>query len=80
MDGIVRGGRNGEGSVWFFGFVCGFWGWVKKVGWGISEPNRAASHAARLRSGQEAGVGSRSESHGRRVDGFLRVSVGGDVV
>jgi hypothetical protein len=34
-----------------------FWGWVKKVGWVVSKPNRAASRTARLRSGQEAGVG-----------------------
>jgi hypothetical protein len=34
-----------------------FWGWIKKVGWGVSEPNRAVSHTAGLKSGQEAGVG-----------------------
>ncbi len=29
---------------------------------GVSKPNRAASHTARLRSGQEAGVGAGPES------------------
>ena len=35
---------------------------------------------ARLRSGQVAGVGASPESHGRGVNGFVRVAVGGDVV
>ncbi len=50
---------------------------------GVSKPNRAASYTARLGSGQKAGVGASPESHGRpwkRVDGFLGVAVGGDVV
>ena len=58
-----------------------FWGGVKKVGWGVSKPNRATSHTARVRSGQiAAGVGAGPESHGRGVNGFLGVAVGGDVV
>ncbi len=58
-----------------------FWGWVKGVRWGVSKPNRAASHTARLRSGQEAGIGAGPESHGhgRGVNGFVGVAVGGDV-
>ncbi len=56
-----------------------FLGWVKEVGWGVSEANRAASYTARVRSGQEVGVGTDPESHGRGVDGFLGVAVGGDV-
>ena len=56
-----------------------FWGWVKEVGWGVSKPNRAASHTARLRSGQAAGVGAGPESHGREVVGFVGVVVGGDI-
>ena len=56
-----------------------FWGWVKEVGWGVSKPKRAFSHTARLRSGQEAGVGASPESHGRGVNGFVGVAVGGDV-
>jgi hypothetical protein len=56
-----------------------FWGGVKKVGWGVSKPNRAASYTARVRSGQVAGVGAGPESHGRGVDGFVRVAVEGDV-
>ncbi len=45
-----------------------FWGWVKKVGWGVSKPNRAASYTARLRSEQEVGVGAGPESHERGED------------
>ena len=57
-----------------------FWGWVKEVRWGVSKPNRAASHTARLRSGQVAGVGASPESHERGLNGFVGVaSVGGDV-
>ena len=56
-----------------------FWGWVKEVRWGVSKPNRAASHTARLRSGQVAGIGAGPESHGRGVNGFVGVAVGGDV-
>ncbi len=52
-----------------------FWGWIEQVGWGVSKPNRAASHTARLGSGQDVGVGAGPESHGRGVDGF--VGVGG---
>ena len=57
-----------------------FWGRVKKVGWGVSKPNRAASYTARVRSGQEAGVGAGPESHGRGVDGFVGVGVGRCIV
>ncbi len=57
-----------------------FQGWIEQVGWGVSKPNRAASHTARLGSGQEAGVGVGPESHGRGVDGFVGVAVGGDVI
>jgi hypothetical protein len=46
------------------------WEWVKKLGWGVSESNRAASYTARLRLGQEVGVGAGPFSHGRGVDGF----------
>ncbi len=56
-----------------------FWGWVKEVRWGIYKPNRAASHTARLRSGQVAGIGAGPESHGRGVNGFVGGAVGGDV-
>ncbi len=57
-----------------------FWRWVKKVGWGVSKPNRAASHTARLRPGQEVGVGAGPESHGRGVDCFMGVGVRRDIV
>ncbi len=47
---------------------------------GVSKAEQAASYTARARSGQEAGVGAGPESHGRRVDGVLRVVVRRDVV
>jgi hypothetical protein len=50
-----------------------FWGWLEKVGWGVS-------HTARLGSGQEAGVGAGPESHGGGVDGFVGVGVGWCIV
>jgi hypothetical protein len=34
-DGIVTGGRHGQGTVSPTLSVT-FWGWVKKVGWGVS--------------------------------------------
>ncbi len=52
-----------------------FWWWVEKEGWGVSKPNRAASHTARLRSGQEAGVGAGPESQS-----WKRVAVRGGVI
>ncbi len=73
--GIVQGGRHGQGTL-----SVTFWGWVKKVGWGVSKPNRAASYTARLRSGQEAGVGAGPESYGRGVDCFVEVGVRRDIV
>jgi hypothetical protein len=57
-----------------------FWGWVEKVGWRVSECNRAARHTTRLWSAQEAGVGAGPESHGGRLYGFAGVAVGGDIV
>jgi hypothetical protein len=63
---------GGQGSVWSWYSVYGFLG-------GVSKSNQAASHTARLRSGQEAGVGAGPESHGRGVDGFVGVAVGRDV-
>jgi hypothetical protein len=57
-----------------------FWRRVEEVGWWVSKPDRAASYTARVRSGQEAGVGAGPESHGREVNGFLGVAVRGDVV
>jgi hypothetical protein len=57
-----------------------FWRWFEKVGWGVSKPNRAASHTARLWSGQEVGVGTGPESHGRGVNEFVVVWVGCGIV
>ncbi len=57
-----------------------FWGGIEQVGWGASKPNRAASYTARFGSGQEAGVGAGPKSHGRGVNGFVGVAVGGDIV
>jgi hypothetical protein len=48
-----------------------FWGWVKKVAWGVSYFDRAASYTSRLRSGQKAAVSAGPESHGRGVAGFI---------
>ncbi len=42
---------------------------VKKVEWGVSEQPE-----------KEAGVGAGPESHGRGVDCFVGVAVGGDIV
>ncbi len=38
------------------------------------------SHTARLRSRQVAGVGAGPQSHGRGVNSFVRVGMGGDIV
>ncbi len=57
-----------------------FCGGIEQVGWGVSKLNRAASHTARLGSGQEAGVGAGPKNHGRGVYGFVGVAVGGDIV
>ena len=57
-----------------------FWGRVEEVRWWVSKADRAVSHTARVGSGQETGVGAGPESHGRGVDSFLGVAVGGDVV
>ncbi len=57
-----------------------FLGGIEWVGWGVSKPNRAASYTARVRSGQEAGVGAGPESYGRGLNGFWGVAVRGDVV
>ncbi len=54
----------------FEGFVCDCLGWIEEVGGRVSEANQAASYAARVRSGQEAGVDTAPESHGGRVNSF----------
>ena len=77
---MEKAGSTDKGLFGLGTLSVAFWGGVKKVGWGVSKPNRAASYTARVRSGQIAGVGAGPESHGRGVDGFLRVAVGGDVV
>jgi hypothetical protein len=46
----------------------------------VSKHNRAASHTARLRLEQEAGVGAGPESHGWGVDCFVGVGVRRDIV
>jgi hypothetical protein len=65
-----------KGQFVFPTLSLAFWRWVEKVGWGVYESDRAVSHTARLWSGQEAGVGAGTESHGGRVDGFVGVVVG----
>ncbi len=57
------------------------WGWIEEVGRRVSEANRAACYAARVRLRQEAGVvGTASEGHGGRVNRFLGSGVRGDIV
>jgi hypothetical protein len=68
------GGTDKELFI-FSTLSAAFWGWVEKVGWGVSE---SASHTARLWSGQKSGVGASPKSHGGRVDGFVGVAVGED--
>ncbi len=58
-----------------------FWGWVEKVGGWVSESDRTTSHTAGLRSGQVARVGAGPQSHhGRGVNSFVRVGMGGYIV
>jgi hypothetical protein len=73
-------GGTDNGLFVFPTLSVAFWGWVEKVGWWVSESDRAASHTARLWSGQEAVVGAGPESYGGRVDGFVGVTVGEDIV
>ena len=77
---MKKAGSTNKGLFGLGTLSAAFWGWIEKVGWGVSKPNRAASHTARLGSGQEAGIGAGPKSHGRGVDGFLGVAVGGDIV
>ena len=73
------GGTN-KGLFLSYALSATFWGRVEEVvGW-VSESDRASSHAARLRSGQVAGVGAGPQSHGGRVTGFVGVGVGEDIV
>ena len=74
---MKKAGSTDKGLFGLGTLSVAFWGGIEEVGW---EPNRAASYTARVRSGQIAGVGAGPESHGRGVDGFLRVAVGGDIV
>ncbi len=77
---MKKAGSTDKGLFGLGTLSVAFWGGIEEVGWGVSKPNRAASYTARVRSGQIAGVGAGPESHGRGVDGFLGVAVGGDVV
>jgi hypothetical protein len=56
------------------------WGWIEEVRGRVFEANRTASYAARVRSEQEAGVGTAPESHGGWVNSFLGVGVRRDIV
>ncbi len=78
--GLKKAGSTDKGLFSLGTLSVAFWGGIEEVGWGVSKPNRAASYTARVRPGQIAGVGAGPESHGRRVNGFLGVAVGGDVV
>ena len=75
---MKKAGSTDKGLFGLGTLSVAFWGGIEYVG--VSKPNRATSYTARVRSGQEAGVGAGPESHGRGVDGFLGVAVGRDVV
>jgi hypothetical protein len=77
---LEKAGSTDKGLFGLGTLSVAFWGGIEEVGWGVSKPNRAASYTARVRSGQIAGVGAGPESHGRGVNGFLGVAVGGDIV
>ncbi len=77
---MKKAGSTDKGLFGLGALSVAFWEGIEYVGWGVFKPNRAASYTARVRSGQEAGVGAGPESHGRRVNGFLGVAVRGDVV
>ena len=77
---MKKAGSTDKGLFGLGALSPAFWGGVKKVGWGVSKPNRAASYTARVRSGQIAGVGAGPESHGGGVNSFVRVGMGGDIV
>ena len=51
--GLYKAGGTDKGLFVSPTLSVTFWRWVKEVRWGVSKPNRAASHTARLRSGQE---------------------------
>ena len=77
---MKKAGSTDKGLFSLGTLSVAFWGGIEEVGWGVSKPNRAASYTARIRSGQEAGVGAGPKSHGRGMNGFLGVAVGRDVV
>jgi hypothetical protein len=72
---LKEAGSTDKGLFGLGTLSAAFWGWIEQVGWGVSKSNQAASHTARLGSGQEAGVGAGPKSHGRGVDGFVGVGV-----
>jgi hypothetical protein len=78
--GLKKAGSTDKGLFGLGTLSAAFWGWVEEVGWWVSKADRAASYTARVRSGQEAGVGAGPESHGRGLDGSLGVAVSGDIV
>jgi hypothetical protein len=77
--GLDEARSTAKGLFGLEALSAAFWGWVKEVGWRVPEADQAASFIARFRLGQVAGVGTVPEGHGRGVDGFVGVAVGGDV-
>jgi hypothetical protein len=77
--GLKEARSTNKGLFGLVALSAAFWGLVKEVGWWVSEANRASSYTARVRSGQEVSVGTDPDGHGRGVNGFLGVAVGGDV-
>ncbi len=78
--GLDEAGSTDKGLFGLEALSVAFWGRVKEVGWRVPEADLATSYTARFRSGQVAGVGTAPESHGRGVNGFFWVAVGGDIV
>ncbi len=69
-----------KGPFLSYALSATFWGWVEKVvGW-VSESDQTTSYTAGLRSGQVAGVGAGPQSHGRGVNSFVKVGMGGYIV
>ncbi len=73
-------GGTDKGLFLSYTLSAAFWGWIEEVvGW-VSESDRTTSHTARLRSRQVAGIDAGPQSHGRGVNSFVRVGMGGDTV
>ncbi len=68
--GFKEAGSKDKGLFGLVTLSLDFWGWVKEVGWWVSEADRAATNTARIGSGWVAGVGAAPEGRRRGVHGF----------